>query len=190
MKKFLIFLVSIIVVVTLGLTTYYFLRNEEIIDFTVKEIYCNQGDIVTLAELGKVVKKENLSNKTVYDYNAGGEEVTALFEYEEDKGYYVAKAGGNPIVVITTSNARCPEFKISVHIGDGTGDTPYFVGSQADLMKIGNVEGAYGLNGNYVLSSDIVLSEDFKPIGYNAAADATSPFSGTFNGNGHTVSGL
>ncbi|MCQ2564589.1 MAG: hypothetical protein MJ152_01855, partial [Clostridia bacterium] len=189
MKKFLIFLVSIIVVVTLGLTTYYFLRNEEVIDFTVKEIYCNQGDIVTLAELGKVVKKENLTNKTVYDYNAGGEAVTTMFEYKEEQGYYIAKAGGNPIVVITTTNARCPEFKIAVHIGDGTGDTPYFVGSQADLMKIGNVEG-YGLNGNYSLSSDIVLSEDFKPIGYNASTGTVAPFTGTFEGNGHTISGL
>ena len=31
MKKFLIFLVSIIVVVCFGLTTYYFLRNDEVV---------------------------------------------------------------------------------------------------------------------------------------------------------------
>ncbi len=190
MKKFLIFLVSIVVVVTLGLTTYYFLRNEEVIDFTVKEIYCNQGDIVTLAELGKVVKKENISNKTTYNYNAGGESVTALFEYQEDTGYYKAKAGGNPIVVITTSNPLYPEFKISVHIGDGSADAPYIVGNQADLMKIGNVEGAYGLDGSYSLANDIVLTDDFMPIGYNSTTGEMADFTGSFNGNGHTISGL
>jgi len=41
MKKFLVFLVAIIVVVSFGLTTYYFLRNDEVIRIETKEIFCN-----------------------------------------------------------------------------------------------------------------------------------------------------
>ena len=58
MKKFLVFLVSIVVVVCLGLTTYYFMRNDEVINFSTKEIYANVGDIISLDDLGYGVTKQ------------------------------------------------------------------------------------------------------------------------------------
>jgi len=58
-----------------------------------------------------------------------------------------------------------------------------------DLRKIGTDAG-YPLNGSYELSADIDASSSrsqaFAPIG---SADGT-PFSGTFDGKGHTISGL
>ena len=182
MKKFLIFLVAIVVVVCIGLTTYYFLRNDEAIDFKTKEIYCNVGDVVTLDDLGHTVYKEH--RNTTYDYNAGGEEVTEYISFDEDKGYYVANKGGEVILIITTTNDKYPEFQISVHIGEGTQDNPYYIDSQADLEKIGD---AYSLSSSYLLMSDITLTQDFKPIGYT---NTTIGFSGTFNGNGKTISSL
>ena len=81
MKKFLAFLVSIVVVVCLGLTTYYFMRNNEIITVKAKEIYCNAGDTIPLSSLGIRIEKANVSKKTTFDYNAGGENVTKYIEF-------------------------------------------------------------------------------------------------------------
>lgn len=56
-----------------------------------------------------------------------------------------------------------------------------------DLKKIG-VETNYPLSGNYILMDDIDLSAsgDWTPIGPGTA----TPFTGRFNGNGHTIKGM
>ena len=87
MKKFLIFLVSIVIVVCLGLTTFYFMKNDEIITISTKEIYCNAGDTISLESLGIVRKKAN--RKTTFNYNAGGEKVEAAIKFDKEKGYYI-----------------------------------------------------------------------------------------------------
>jgi len=187
MKKFLIFLVSIVVVVCFGLTTYYFMRNDEVIIINTKEIYCNSGDIISLDSLNIEVKKPN--KKTTYNYNAGGSEVTDLISYNEANGYYQVSstAGGEVDLVIGTSNKRYPEFKVKVHIGNGSTESPYYIFNQTDLSKIGSV---YRLDSNYSLMANIALTNDFKPIGYSLASNSWIGFSGCFNGNGYTISNL
>ncbi|MDR1899953.1 MAG: hypothetical protein LBQ55_08105 [Treponema sp.] len=54
------------------------------------------------------------------------------------------------------------------------------IGSAGDLAKIG-ADAAYPLNGNYTLTANLTLA-DWTPIGTD-----TSPFTGTFDGGGHTV---
>ena len=108
MKKFLIFLVSIVVVVCIGLTTYYFVRNNEIITIKTKEIYCNAGDVIPLKSLGIKIEKANVSKKTTFNYNAGGDEVTKMIKYDEaTKSFLVsAQEGGDVTLVIRTSNKK------------------------------------------------------------------------------------
>lgn len=182
MKKFLIFLVSIVVVVCLGLTTFYFLRNDEIISIGTKEIFCNVGDIIKLEKLNIQIKKA--SKKTNFDYNAS-DDATKFLEYSEEKGGYIVKQGGDVSLVITTSNKKYPEFYVSVHIGDGTENNPFVLFNQADLNNIGtryadNVAG----NNYFRLMSDIILNSDF------AGIDVGGVFDGNFDGNGHTISNL
>ena len=185
MKKFLIFLVAIIVTVCVGLTTYYFLRNDEIITVGAKEIYCNVDDVIYLEELDiNVVKK---SKKTKYNYNAGGEEVLSHIEFDAEGGYYKAKKGGNTSIVISTTNKKYAKLEVIVHIGDGQENSPYYLNSEADLKKIGNI---YDANACYNLRSDIVLSKAFQPIGVKEDGINFEAFSGKFFGNGHTISGL
>ena len=43
--------------------------------------------------------------------------------------------------------------------------------------------------GNYYLANDIVLTGSWTPIGYTGSGKPTS-FSGTFDGNGHKITGL
>lgn len=187
MKKFLIFLVVIVVGVSLGLTTYYFMRDDETISINTKEIYCNVGDVISTEDLNIVITRPYSYRNTTFDYNAGGPAVQSMINYDETNGYYTALAGGETTLVITTTNKRCPEFRISVHIGNGTEEYPYYIDNQADLQKMGDV---YALDANYSLINSFTLTQSFQPIGYNYSTDTWVGFSGTFNGNGHTISGL
>ena len=186
MKKFLIFLVSIIVVVCLGMTTYYFLRNDETINFKTKEIYCNAGDIITLKELGFERKKSD--KDTTINYNAGGDAVTNMVNYDADKGYYVVgNMGGDVTLIIKTTNKKFAEFKVNVHIGNGSEAHPYYIDDETTLAKIGQL---YGLDKYFQLRNDIIVSNSFKTIGYNSQAQVWTGFEGNFNGNGYSISGL
>ena len=187
MKKFLIFLVSIVVVVCIGLTTFYFLKNDEIITFEVKELYVNAGDTISLEELGLTRKKAN--KKTTFNYNAGGEDVTSAICFDEEKGYYEVKGNvaGDIKLVISTSNEKYAEFTITVHVGNGEKETPYYIFNETDLSKIGSV---YGLNDYYVLMNNIALSSEFKPIGYSEIDAKYVGFSGGFDGRFNTISSL
>ena len=187
MKKFLIFLVSIVVAVCVGLTTFYFLKNDEIIVFETKELYVNAGDTISLEELGFSRKKA--SKKTTFNYNAGGEVVTSAINFDAENGYYVVKGdvAGDIKLVITTSNKRYAEFTITVHVGNGEKETPYYIFNETDLSKIGSV---YGLNDHYVLMNNIILSNEFNPIGYSEADAKYVGFSGSFDGGFKTISNL
>lgn len=187
MKKFLIFLVSIVIVVCLGLTTFYFMKNDEIITISTKEIYCNAGDTISLESLGIVRKKAN--KKTTFNYNAGGEKVESAIKFDKEKGYYVVngEVAGDIDLVISTSNKKYATFTIKVHVGNGDKETPYYIFNETDLNKIGNI---YGLSDYYQLMNDITLTSAFEPIGYSEVGSAWIGFSGGFNGNGKTINAM
>ena len=65
--------------------------------------------------------------------------------------------------------------------GSGTTSDPYKVSTASQLQCIEE----QGLDSNYVLTSDINLDEPFNPIGNDS-----TPFTGEFNGTGHTISDL
>ncbi len=73
-------------------------------------------------------------------------------------------------------------------------ETPISILSEDDLKKIGNSE-QYPMDGDYVLGADIQLSgENWTPIG-GAVGDyketsGSRVFSGTLDGQGHTIDGL
>lgn len=189
MKKFLVFLVSIVVVVCLGLTTYYFMRNNEIISIKTREIYCNAGDTIPLKSLGISIEKANISKKTKFDYNAGGEDVTKYIRFDtESKAYMVSQEnGGDVTLVIGTTNKKYPDFEITVHIGNGSSENPYYIFNESDIQKIGST---YRLDSHYRLMNDITLTSNFSPIGYNNTTSTWSGFNGTFDGQGHKIKGL
>ncbi|MBR5782831.1 MAG: S-layer homology domain-containing protein [Clostridia bacterium] len=68
-------------------------------------------------------------------------------------------------------------------------DTVIEISDAADLDNIRN-----NLSGNYILTADITLTEDFFPIGLKLNNQGTGyqavAFTGTLDGNGHTISGL
>ena len=72
--------------------------------------------------------------------------------------------------------------------GTGTQDDPYQISSEAGLRYLqAQVAAGTSYAGQYVeLTSDIALTGAWTPIGSSAAL----AFAGTFDGNGHTISGM
>lgn len=189
MRKFLIFLVSLVVLVCVGLTTFYFVRNNEIITLKTNEIYCNAGDAISLNSLGIKIEKANKSKKTTFNYNAGGEDVEKYIKYDATSNAYIVSLenAGEVKLVIGTSNPKYPQLIVNVHIGNGSVENPYYIFNETDLARIGNT---YRLDKHYVLMNDITLTSNFQPIGFNSATNSWEGFSGSLNGNGYTIKAL
>lgn len=66
--------------------------------------------------------------------------------------------------------------------GSGTADDPYLIEDAEDLAKVTG-------SGHYALANDIDLT-DTKYAGKSITPALSDAFSGTFDGNGHTISGL
>ena len=70
--------------------------------------------------------------------------------------------------------------------GDGTDASPYIIQSPAELLDLATRKYDKDLSKHYVLAENISLSGTrWTPIG-----DETVPFSGVFDGNGHSITGL
>ena len=71
--------------------------------------------------------------------------------------------------------------------GSGSQESPYLIGSEADLRLFQQtVEQGGGVDKYYKLTADIDMSEQPMP----AIGPQAHPFQGTFDGNGHSINGL
>ena len=195
MKKFLVFLVSLIVVICLGMTFYYFAKDEEVIKFKTTTVYLNIGDSISLEELG--FSHTHKKQETKINFNAGGEAVKSIIAYDSSLGRYITTAqGGSTSIVITTNNRRFKRFEIKVVVGNGSEETPFIIKSEEDLFKIGtskfditpedNVNDS--LNSHYILMNDIDLTQNHNAIG--VSENSTDIFAGHFDGNYYTIRNL
>ena len=102
----------------------------------------------------------------------------------------IAAANGAESVLTTDFIIRYPEAGAALQ-GDGTKDNPYKVATPADLRGLAlSVTADNNYKGKYVnLTSDIDLSS-WKGRWYPIGGLGENPFEGTFNGAGHTISGL
>jgi filamentous hemagglutinin family protein len=81
--------------------------------------------------------------------------------------------------------------------GDGSTGNPYQLVGPFDLQGIGSPSGEL-LNSSFILENDVDASSTatwnggagFVPIGGNLENNSTPAFTGTFDGNGHTINGL
>lgn len=68
--------------------------------------------------------------------------------------------------------------------GNGTASNPWQISTLAQLQLVRN-----HLSGHFILTQNITLTGTWQPIGYNSAT-ASNMFTGSFDGNGKTISGL
>ena len=93
MRRFLMFLVVTIIAVSLGLTVYAFIKDDEVISINTTPIYLNVGQTLSLND----IDFEHIKAKdgTVIDFNAGSQTVRDHIEYNVDTKVFTAKVGGS-----------------------------------------------------------------------------------------------
>lgn len=69
--------------------------------------------------------------------------------------------------------------------GEGTAESPYLIGTAEELNKISSCPSEW--NKHFKLTADLDLS-GFTGEAFTLIGNATMPFSGTFDGDGHTIS--
>lgn len=182
MKKFLIFLVSTIIIVCLGVTFYQFAKNDEVISVTSETIYVNYGEKLSLDDIG--FSRKEASKDTKIDFNAGGDEVTSIIKFDDVNNCYVPTSkGGSTTIVISTTNSKYKKLSIDVIVGVGTEENPYYISNENQLFSIGD---KFELSKNYFLVNDIELENTHTPIGHKDGKEYG--FAGKFDGNYHTIS--
>ena len=183
MKRFLMFLVIAIAVVSLGLTIYYFSADNEVIYIKSSYLVVNTGDTIQTEGENGLLDFKNKSEYTTLSY--GIEQSETVLSYNEE-GYYKAENGGESKIVITTNNRSYSRLVIDVLVCDGSENFPYIVKTEEDLKKIGKEDPNENdtLEANeysYKLGNDIELTQPWTPIG---------TFAGTFDGNHFTISNM
>lgn len=174
MKRFLVYLLVIVVTVSLGFGIFYLVRDNELISISDTSLYKDVNDNFTI-KLNRQHKKNSTkvsltqSNPDVLQHNADGS--------------FTAIAGGISRVNYRTNNAKFRNLWCDVIVGDGSVDFPFYIDSAEKLSEIGTDK--YPSDKCYKLVDDIdmsgLLSTPWKPI---------ANFSGIFDGNGHTISGM
>ena len=135
---------------------------------------------------GFYFKNENIKFKSITPEELKGDELLA--------GLNALSDGGNQWGRITTegdlTDYPMPVIcggSISDMKGAGSQESPYLIGSEADLRLFQKtVEQGGGVDKYYKLTADIDMSEQPMP----AIGPQAHPFQGTFDGNGHSINGL
>lgn len=189
MKKFLVYLLVIIVAVSLGFSVFYLVRDNERISLSTTSIYVKKGD--------------------TFDVDLDWENKKAFSDYEvissnnsivnpNGDGTFTANEGGMAKITFRTSNAKYRNLTCTVLVGDGTISNPYYISTPTELLSIGNTVIVDGVQVNkdftvdkcYQLISDINVASGINgssywlPIAYNNE----NGFTGKFDGNGHSIS--
>lgn len=178
MKRFLMFLVIAIAVTSLGLSIYYFAKDNEVIFINNTQISINAGDTFKADDL---LTFQNASKYTKVDYS--GVKDNTVLTYNKNEGYYAAVKGGETNIVITTTNRAYSNLVIKVIVRDGTEEFPYIIDSEEELRAIGvEKEGnKFTASSHYELGKSIILTEKWTPI---------ASFTGFINGAGFTISNV
>lgn len=191
MKRFLVFCLICIVTACLGLLTFRFLTLEESVVVNQRVFEVNINEEIPL-EISVLNSKGSKPKITISD--------TSLVLQEEAVGqtkFFARDKGGQAKITIEPLKSTDTPIIITVTIGDGTEQSPYFIRNAEDLAQIGvpttSSEGdiyfARSLDAYYKLINDIdmsLLETDWSPIG----SLTNSEFTGVLNGNNHTIYNL
>jgi len=176
MKRFLMFLVIAIAVVSLGLTIYYFSTDNEAIYIKSSYLIVEKGDYIQTDGENGLLEFKHKSEYTTLSY--GVEQESDVISYNEE-GYYLALNGGESKIVITTNNRNYSRLIIDVLVCDGSKEYPYIIKTEEQLRSIGT--NPYTLSCCYKLGNDIELTSNWNPMG---------SFEGVFDGNFFTISNM
>ena len=181
MKKFLMYLIVLVVCLFVGFTTYYAVQNKE--SFALVEIQAGGYICINVEDsknIGDILVHERPYKTTTVKIESSNPSVV---EYIEGTNTIYATSGGVSTITITTSNKNYGPYIFDVYVGDGSEGNPYYISSASQLVNLVNED----VNNKhyYKLISDLDLRL------YNQGVWQPLPeFNGNFNGNNHTISNL
>lgn len=194
MKKFIVYLMVIIVTVSLGFAVFFLVKDNEVISISNASIYKDVGDKFTLD-----INHEHKKSYTDITVTSSNDEIVKG-KYSEKDGKYSATAvsGGVARINVRTSNVKFRNLWCDVIVGDGSIESPYYISTAEQLAAIGGgkevspgvFEGAgeyskYHSNLCYKLISNINLAS------YNQGYWVPlKNFNGRLDGNGMTISNV
>jgi len=143
MKKFIVYLVVIILTVSLGFAIFYLVRDNEIISISNASIYRDVGDKFTLDV--KTVNKKSYTDIKVDSSNH--DIVTGSYNSKLEQYNAEAVSGGVARINVRTSNQKFRNLWCDVIVGDGSIESPFYISTAAQLAAIGRGEEIKDENG-------------------------------------------
>lgn len=190
MKKFLVYLLVIVMTVSLGFGIFYLVRDNEVISISSASIYKDVGQKFTID-----VDHRNPKASTTIEITTSD---ASIVSYNDASNEFKAESGGVARVNFRTSNTKFRNIWCDVIVGDGTVESPFYISTAEQLASIGmgdeledgTFAGAtdyeqYTSDACYKLVSDIDVSS--VNGGYWVPL---RKFSGRFDGNGFTISNI
>ena len=101
-KKFLIFVVVLIAALSIGMTAYYFLKDDEVIVIKNTSVYANVGETFNI----EIERREKKSQTKVSFYIQDGGILS-----QEKNGQFVALAAGQTEIILVTNKERIEKQK-------------------------------------------------------------------------------
>lgn len=175
MKRFFVFCIIIIVSVSIGYMSYFFLQDNEAIVMEETFFQVNVGE-------GRKLELERIKPKSTTEVTFTVDD-PAIVDFNPETQEFTALTGGVATITVSCTNENINDIIVEINVGNGTEQFPYYIRKQADLRLIGieNSTTDYGSDDCYRLVSDITLSDVWEPI---------PSFSGVFYGDFHTIYNL
>lgn len=191
MKRFLVYLLVIVMTVSAGFGIFYLVRDNEVISISSASVYKDVGQKFSID-----VDHRNPKSTTTIDISTSD---AGIVSYSESDNEFTAVSGGVARINFRTSNVKFRNIWCDVIVGDGTTESPFYISTAEQLASIGmgvydselgaykGAEGyeAYTSTACYKLVSDIDVSS--VNGGYWIPL---REFSGSFDGNGYTISNI
>lgn len=182
-KSFMIFLLVIIIALSLGLTIFYFMSEDENLYLDKTLINTNLNEEFSIS-----IVHDNPDGNTKYELNYDSNVLQLVSKSENNMDYtFKTIASKQTEIVLSTNNTRFGNLSCVVTVADGTVSKPFLIRNAQELSEIGTVS-SRPLSAHYKQVNDIDLSKisNWTPI----ASSVSNPFTGTYDGNYKTIYNL
>ncbi len=147
------------------------------------------GDINSTVDLEVELTKTSatISQWSVNYFVAEGTDLTSAFiklEFDGSVHYYSIDQGSSS--TLDAGKQYAFSCFVGLNAGSGTEDDPYIVYTSANMRKVGTGTDGWSMSSHYKLAWDI----DLESIEFTAIGASSQNFTGSFDGDGHEISGL
>ena len=145
MKKFIVYLLVIVIAVSLGFAVFFLVRDNEVISISSATIYKDAGSQPVTIDVNHYNKK----SYTKITVSVSNEDVVS---YDSANNNFTAKSGGIARINFRTTNAKFRNLWCDVVVGDGTEESPFYISTPEQLSAIGM--GTQDANGVFAGNAD------------------------------------